>query len=780
MATLNGLDGRPRRGGASKDAPAATPNLRTLLRRLFLVRPHESFLRACYKAPWRGLRGAVRRLKRLIPAGVKNGLRAAFLVEPGESFLRHFFKAPARYWSRRRARGPIINRLWPADRPMASVVIPCYNYGHLVGETIQSVLASTWKDLEILLVEGGSTDGTTPAVVRSLAGGRIRCFYQSRRCNESENRLLALKHVRGKYVLFLDADDLVDPTYIENAVYLLETTGVDMIVPDVRPFSTPEQLRDALTRRQGETWPTCGIPVPNIFENNYATVASMFRYSFWKEHKLGVCPINFSYAQDWYLWIRFACHGARYLHLPEAHHVYRLHSASISTSVDIAARNVQLNLIRQCFVTIRNDPARIRAAAARQAERPPVREPFVNLAARPAGAATAGSLRVMLCVPWLDQGGSSVLLGHVFTELARREVAATVAATNAETIDPVFRKGEANFLDFTPDCFSLQTCLSGTDKGDFLVHLARSRRIDVLLLVGSRVAYETLARLRREVPGLRVIDHLYNSEGHVGSNREFADLIDFHIVAHEGVRETLIGRGEDPDKIRVIPHGIVVPPGPREAGARRPFTFGFLGRLSEEKRPCDVVEAARRLPDARFLLAGDGPMRDEVAAAVQQAGIAERLHLAGYLPTNEGFYEAIDALVIPSRTEGLPIVLLEAMGRGIPVVAARVGMIGQVVTDGVTGLTYPSGDLDALERACHALMALSPDDRARMGVRARQVVLHHHTVERCAEQYLDVFRRVGQKLYGRSTVSLQSAQLFQRSETAALRNESGATFRRVA
>ena len=84
------------------------------------------------------------------------------------------------------------------------------------------------------------------------------------------------------------------------------------------------------------------------------------------------------------------------------------------------------------------------------------------------------------------------------------------------------------------------------------------------------------------------------------------------------------------------------------------------------------------------------------------------------------------------------------MARRLPVIAARVGMIGQVLTDSVTGWTYPSGDLDALERACRRLMALPPADRALMGTRAREVVLQHHTVEHCAEQYLDVFHRVVQ------------------------------------
>jgi glycosyltransferase involved in cell wall biosynthesis len=666
------------------------------------------------------------------------------LVRPDESFLHSFYKAPWRYHVHRRETAAFKNSPWPAGRPLVSVIIsPCNGGRHLLG-AIRSVLASTWRDLEVI-VKSESIDDATADEVRLLGGktDKVRCLDQRHRGSPKDSRLEGVRHARGKYILLLDSDDLIDPTYLENAVYVLEATGADLVSPDVRLVATEQEIEEALRRREGPLQTTRGIPVPDIFLGNTASSVSVFRLDFWGKRRVGLCLADM-HGQIWDLWMRLASQGARYLHLDEAHHLSRVSSDTQALSHNPGGREPDLARTRQRWDDVLQDTAKVRVAVERQQDWRPVRQPFVNLAARPAGLAPAGSLKVLLCVPWFDQGGSSVLLGQVFAELAGGGVAATVAATNAETLDPRFRKGVANFLAFTPDCFSLQTCLGGLDKGDFLVHLARSRQIDIVLLVGSRVAYETLARLRRAVPGIRVIDHLYNSEGHVGSNREFAHLIDFHIVADDGVRNTLVGRGEDPHRIRVIPHGIVVPPTPVGAGSPdgRPFTFGFLGRLSEEKRPGDIVETAQRIADGQFLLAGDGSLRDEVAAAVQRHGVGDRIRLCGYVPTTETFYEEIDALLIPSRIEGLPLVLLEAMARRLPVIAARVGMIGQVLTDGVTGWTYPSGDLDALERACRRLMALPLADRAQMGTRAREVVLRHHTVEHCAKQYLDVFHRV--------------------------------------
>ena len=84
-------------------------------------------------------------------------------------------------------------------------------------------------------------------------------------------------------------------------------------------------------------------------------------------------------------------------------------------------------------------------------------------------------------------------------------------ATNLER-DPQLTNGHAHYRSFTRDCFCLATCVPAHDRARFLTYLARSRSPDVLLLVGSRLTYETLEALRAARPGLRVIDHLYNTE----------------------------------------------------------------------------------------------------------------------------------------------------------------------------------------------------------------------------------------------------------------------------
>lgn len=120
------------------------------------------------------------------------------------------------------------------------------------------------------------------------------------------------------------------------------------------------------------------------------------------------------------------------------------------------------------------------------------------------------------------------------------------------------------------------------------------------------------------------------------------------------------------------------------------------GRLSPEKGFAVLVDAASLLhrshPDVGVLLVGDGPLRNELADRVRAAGLSGRFVLAGFRSDLDQLLPAVDAIAIPSFTEGLPNVALEACAAGIPVVASNVGGIPEVIEPGVTGWLVSPGD----------------------------------------------------------------------------------------
>lgn len=136
--------------------------------------------------------------------------------------------------------------------------------------------------------------------------------------------------------------------------------------------------------------------------------------------------------------------------------------------------------------------------------------------------------------------------------------------------------------------------------------------------------------------------------------------------------------------------------------------IGSAFRMSEEKRPLLWVEAAaeivRQVPQAHFIVCGDGPMRAAMSDLATRLNLADRLHLLGSEDNIGSCYKAMDVVMLTSRHEGLPNVLLEAQSLGVPVVAPDVGGVSETIRPGVTGWAVPDADARSLaERVVYCL-----------------------------------------------------------------------------
>ena len=184
------------------------------------------------------------------------------------------------------------------------------------------------------------------------------------------------------------------------------------------------------------------------------------------------------------------------------------------------------------------------------------------------------------------------------------------------------------------------------------------------------------------------------------------------------------------DNVRVIPNGIdfealrieidrakVAAPSLREQlglSKERPL-FLTLARLDFAKGHDVLIsaiaraQAALRRRRAAFVFVGDGPLRQRLERQARQQGVADLVFLAGARADARRFLDEADAVVIPSRWEGLPLALLEAGGCGRCVIASKIAGVGEIVADGVSGLTFENGDADDLARC---LLAERPAELA--------------------------------------------------------------------
>ncbi len=196
-------------------------------------------------------------------------------------------------------------------------------------------------------------------------------------------------------------------------------------------------------------------------------------------------------------------------------------------------------------------------------------------------------------------------------------------------------------------------------------------------------------------------------------------------------------------RVRVVANGVraTAPvPGPerhdRRAGwgvAPGEVLIVGVGRLTRQKDFASLVRALALLPDDappwRCLIAGEGELRHDLERAIEAAGLEHRCRLAGLVPDVGGLLAAGDIFCLPSRFEGLPLVLLEAMEAGLPVAAYAIDGVVDVVTEGAQARLAPPGDAQALSSV---LLSLLRDGEARqaLGAAGRRLVAERYGFDR--------------------------------------------------
>jgi glycosyltransferase involved in cell wall biosynthesis len=301
-----------------------------------------------------------------------------------------------------------------------------------------------------------------------------------------------------------------------------------------------------------------------------------------------------------------------------------------------------------------------------------------------------------------------------------------------------------------------------------LASLLRSRAPDIVFSLDHHNAmfWGRLASLAAGVPRRVVASH---STGRMGSRRSFTRIDRAlmrwtdAVVALSGAHATYLRdvEGIDPGKIVVIENGIDTkryeepdPAGVEKARgelglAEDDRVVSMVAALRPEKAHEALVEAAgilarrRKGPPVKFLVVGGGPRRAEIERLVTGGGLEKSVLFAGERDDVPEILRLSDALVLPSHAavETLPLVVLEAMAAGVPVVASAVGSVPEIIENGQNGLLIAPADPVGLSEAlCHIFDEL--ENTQRMIERARDTVRQRFTVEKMLRGYVALFDRL--------------------------------------
>lgn len=356
-----------------------------------------------------------------------------------------------------------------------------------------------------------------------------------------------------------------------------------------------------------------------------------------------------------------------------------------------------------------------------------------------AGPTRGRRLRLAVYTDATSIGGAEEVLGHLVGAL-RSSIDVAVVGSDADVVAAVAARRPGSAVRLVP---------AVRDKWDVRgvaghVRVLLGLRPDVVqanLRTPWTCQYGILAGLL--VPRARVIavEHLPIPSGDPGQRRlkrVLAGRLAAHVaVGGQAARLVEEYAGLPVGSIRTVHNGV---PDVRLEPVPRPLpglVVGSLGRLDTQKGYDVLLRALAGLEGVSAVLVGDGPEREPLEALAAELGLAERLVITGWRSDARAYLGAVDVFCLPSRYEGFPLAILEAMLGGLPVVATRVGSVAEAVLEGETGLLVAAEDPEALREALRR--ALDPETGRRLGEAGRRRALERFSVEAMAHGYESLY-----------------------------------------
>lgn len=431
------------------------------------------------------------------------------------------------------------NDKWPRELPLVSVIIPCFNYGKYIEDAIDSVLKQTFPNFEIIVVDGCSTDEITLKKLNSLNKPKTTVHFRNKRYLVGDNRNFGIGMAQGKYICCLDADDILLPTYLEKALFVAESYGIDIVYPAVKAFDQQDYL-----------WYVENSNLLQCARNNFMPSVALFRKEAWKAvHGFKDWGLQNDYVfEDWEFWTRLIGNGFRARGIPEPLMLYRVHGQGLSAQSTKSISEQSTIIIsenRKLFTR-----ANIKKLRKLDRISYKVRNPYSNLSADHVQHPV-----VLFSLPFVTFGGQDLELVHIAKKLKEHGYTIVVITTeHGEDVD----NNATGYGNITDEVYHLHKFLKHKNEfKDFIFYLIETRKIDLVYQVGCDLIYYLLPQIKIVFPFIKIVDQLYNLVGHVDNNLKYSTYIDVTIVENEEVQKHLVNNfHKDSDKVILIKNDV--------------------------------------------------------------------------------------------------------------------------------------------------------------------------------------------------------------------------------
>ena len=579
-----------------------------------------------------------------------------------------------------------------AGRPLVTVITPFFNAGDYFEQTFNCVMNQTFPWFEWIIVDDGSTDKRSLEMLESFSfkDDRIRVYHKENG-GISSARNLAILHAETEYIQLLDADDLIEPTYMEYCFWMLKKDpDAAWAYTDSCGFGRDEYL---LFRRYD--------PQTELRVNMFPAFA-MVRKEWLVKSGL-FCEKEKYCNEDWLMWLSIMAGGGYPVQSTgEPLAWYRRKEGGVYDIVryDNAIYDRNLEMVRKLADDI-TSPMRGRVFPDE-----PVsyindwREPRISDFDRKSGGSYRERINVLFILPFFSIGGADRMNLELLSGLDRGKYCCHVVTTVKDP-NRMLQTARAE----TDDVFNLPNFMDPEDYPEFISYIIKTREIDVLFICNSYLGYILLPFFRKHFPKLHIVDYVHNEEmywrggGYARLSGTMGALLDRTYTASEETRKKLISMwkresdsivtvpiGTDPDRFdpEKVRKGIV-----REQldiGVDRPIVL-FISRFHPQKRPLMMLSIAERvrreIPEVAFVAVGYGELYREMIEKAEKMDLADTVYFAGETEDPRPYYKDAAVSLNCSLIEGLALTTYESLAMEVPVISADTGWQYRLVDDKV-------------------------------------------------------------------------------------------------
>ena len=649
--------------------------------------------------------------------------------------------------------------------PIISVIVPFFNSKNYIEQTITSILNQTFPYYEILIIDDGSKDKGALEKLEKIKklDSRIKVFHKENEGLAATRDFGAAKSSNScKYLMFLDDDDLIEPTYLECAYWTLETNKdaawaySDSVGFDKQQYVWNKYFDSEKLKKVNEL-----IAQALVRKSDFELVNG---------YELREKSVN----EDWNFWLKLLAKEKKPVHMSFYGQWYRRkEDGELKRANDNKQRS--LEIINQTASKINKKIEAIQYPKYKyNYDLIPENVEHIII---PKILTENNKINILFIIPWMITGGADLFNLNLVKGLDKNKFAITIITTepNKNVLRQYFEKNEE--FSQIANVYDLTSFLDQKYWVSFINYIIEKENINIILNSNSKFGYAVLPYLKSRHPQIPIIDYVHMEEwynrngGYSRYSAMYDSVIDKTLVCNENSRKILIDHfGKNSSDVETVYIGVNEKIFNPENYNKKELKQKYLGetqnkkiisyicRISEQKRPMLFLQIISKLKEQRqnfkAIVVGDGNLLPKMKEEAKKLHIYEDIIFTGRLQNTGEIYAISDITVNCSIKEGLALTSYESLSMEVPIVSSDVGGQKELITDEVGKIIelkqneedvyseiYNDEEIKEYVQAINEIL----DNTNEYKENCRKMILDHFTINKMIEKMSNILQETYEK-----------------------------------